>query len=338
LIVSTKCTAIKIKPINNQLSLRLLKPNSTEHNNIAMVSTATHMPYLPAACNTPCSASHPNVGKNASVTLPAPPIVPYSTSTMSTDTTADTSNRSRSSRSGRWTPDEKLLFLHGLHIFGRGRWKKIRQFLPTRTLIQIKSHAQKVLKREQAGNDIFTPLRNNKSRIKELIKDKSRLFQNIAPIFPNEQPPSYDMIHAKRLSTSQPYYRQSVSPPAIAPYPFVSTDRMNSPEHLMHPPQTSLSHYHAHPRHPSPRHHSMHPHIYRHITPPPPPTPQASQNQGRFSQSHSQLQNVPASKKATSSRSTPHLQSEKPPTKTTDVLAATALCELFRGNNDDVAQ
>jgi Myb-like DNA-binding domain len=37
-----------------------------------------------------------------------------------------------SSRSGRWTPEEKLLFLHGLRLYGRGRWKKIRQFLPTR--------------------------------------------------------------------------------------------------------------------------------------------------------------------------------------------------------------
>jgi hypothetical protein len=37
-----------------------------------------------------------------------------------------------SQRSGRWSPDEKLLFLHGLKVFGKGRWKKIRTFLPTR--------------------------------------------------------------------------------------------------------------------------------------------------------------------------------------------------------------
>ena len=33
---------------------------------------------------------------------------------------------------GRWSPEEKLLFLHGLKQFGRGRWKNIQMFLPTR--------------------------------------------------------------------------------------------------------------------------------------------------------------------------------------------------------------
>ena len=33
---------------------------------------------------------------------------------------------------GRWSPEEKLLFLHGLQLFGKGRWKKIRTFLPLR--------------------------------------------------------------------------------------------------------------------------------------------------------------------------------------------------------------
>lgn len=35
-------------------------------------------------------------------------------------------------RAGRWSPEEKLLFLHGLKMFGRGKWKKIQTFLPTR--------------------------------------------------------------------------------------------------------------------------------------------------------------------------------------------------------------
>jgi len=86
-----------------------------------------------------------------------------------------------SSRSGRWTPDEKLLFLHGLKLYGRGRWKKIRQFLPTRSLIQIKSHAQKVLKRDEVGDDIFSPLTANKDKVEVLLKDKTRLFQRDNP-------------------------------------------------------------------------------------------------------------------------------------------------------------
>jgi hypothetical protein len=43
-----------------------------------------------------------------------------------------TSQNIQSKRAGRWSPEEKLLFLHGLRQFGRGRWKKIQTFLPSR--------------------------------------------------------------------------------------------------------------------------------------------------------------------------------------------------------------
>lgn len=33
---------------------------------------------------------------------------------------------------GRWTADEKLLFLYGLKKFGKGKWKKISPLLPRR--------------------------------------------------------------------------------------------------------------------------------------------------------------------------------------------------------------
>lgn len=51
----------------------------------------------------------------------------------------------------------------------------------TRTLIQIKSHAQKVLKREELGDDVFLPLKANKDKVDALLKDKSRLFQRDDP-------------------------------------------------------------------------------------------------------------------------------------------------------------
>jgi hypothetical protein len=35
-------------------------------------------------------------------------------------------------RTGRWTLDEKLLFLYGLRQFGKGRWKKMKVYLPDR--------------------------------------------------------------------------------------------------------------------------------------------------------------------------------------------------------------
>jgi hypothetical protein len=35
-------------------------------------------------------------------------------------------------RVGRWTSDEKVLFLYGLRKFGKGRWKKISLYVPGR--------------------------------------------------------------------------------------------------------------------------------------------------------------------------------------------------------------
>lgn len=37
-----------------------------------------------------------------------------------------------SSRCGRWSLDEKLMFLYGLSLFGKGRWKKIHAYVPNR--------------------------------------------------------------------------------------------------------------------------------------------------------------------------------------------------------------
>ncbi len=43
---------------------------------------------------------------------------------------------------GRWTKKEHHIFLKGLKEFGRD-WKKMRELLPSRSLAQIRSHAQK---------------------------------------------------------------------------------------------------------------------------------------------------------------------------------------------------
>ncbi|GKY93964.1 hypothetical protein MPSEU_000363300 [Mayamaea pseudoterrestris] len=72
-------------------------------------------------------------------------------------------------KTGRWSFDEKLLFLFGLARFGKGKWKKISAYLPQRSLIQIKSHAQKVLKREAAGENVMRRLDENKPRVELLV-------------------------------------------------------------------------------------------------------------------------------------------------------------------------
>lgn len=40
-------------------------------------------------------------------------------------------------RTGRWTPDEKILFLYGLKRFGKGRWKKMSIYLPHRLVLYM---------------------------------------------------------------------------------------------------------------------------------------------------------------------------------------------------------
>ena len=63
-----------------------------------------------------------------------------------------------------------------IHIFSRQNthifYHDMCDVVSGRTLIQIKSHAQKVVKRDEAGDDIFAPLKANKSRIEALVKSK----------------------------------------------------------------------------------------------------------------------------------------------------------------------
>lgn len=49
-------------------------------------------------------------------------------------------------RTGRWSADEQRLFLEGLMRFGKD-WKAMVPLIKTRTLVQIRTHAQKMFKR-----------------------------------------------------------------------------------------------------------------------------------------------------------------------------------------------
>mmetsp|Transcript_40666 Transcript_40666/g.85435 ORF Transcript_40666/g.85435 Transcript_40666/m.85435 type:complete len:155 (-) Transcript_40666:144-608(-) len=58
-------------------------------------------------------------------------------------------------KSGRWTDSERRIFLEGLKKFGRGKWKEIATLIPSRSTVQVKTHAQMVMKRVQQGEDVF---------------------------------------------------------------------------------------------------------------------------------------------------------------------------------------
>lgn len=47
---------------------------------------------------------------------------------------------------GRWSAKEQNLFVQGLSKYGRD-WKKIGTLIPSRTLVQIRTHAQKMFQK-----------------------------------------------------------------------------------------------------------------------------------------------------------------------------------------------
>ena len=49
--------------------------------------------------------------------------------------------------SGRWTTEEHQLFLQGVQLYGR-EWKKMQPLIKTRSIVQIRTHAQKVFKKD----------------------------------------------------------------------------------------------------------------------------------------------------------------------------------------------
>mmetsp|Transcript_19160 Transcript_19160/g.36275 ORF Transcript_19160/g.36275 Transcript_19160/m.36275 type:complete len:213 (-) Transcript_19160:67-705(-) len=95
---------------------------------------------------------------------------------------------SGSMRTGRWTLDEKLLFLYGLRMYGKGRWKKISVYLPNRSLVQIKSHAQKVIKRFDNGEDVFLRLDENMIRTEAAVAQIHEHLKNEGIPIPPGQP------------------------------------------------------------------------------------------------------------------------------------------------------
>jgi len=52
---------------------------------------------------------------------------------------------------GRWTKEEHQMFLKGLKSHGK-IWKKIAIMIPTRTVIQIRTHAQKYFQKVERCN------------------------------------------------------------------------------------------------------------------------------------------------------------------------------------------
>lgn len=55
-------------------------------------------------------------------------------------------------QSGRWTTDEHNLFLTGLKMYQK-QWKQIAELVKTRTVVQIRTHAQKYFQKLEKIKD-----------------------------------------------------------------------------------------------------------------------------------------------------------------------------------------
>ena len=65
---------------------------------------------------------------------------------------------------GQWTSEEHNLFLQGVLMYGR-EWKKMQPLIKTRSIVQIRTHAQKVFK----GNVLNIQPRSNLRRSEDEV-------------------------------------------------------------------------------------------------------------------------------------------------------------------------
>ena len=102
----------------------------------------------PQTVSEPAMAAPPSAG--ASRRPSAVPSAPNPTTTAVTGAARPKSKKKKSQsgegaageNTGRWTAEEHRLFLQGLEQHGKG-WKKIASLIKSRTVVQIRTHAQK---------------------------------------------------------------------------------------------------------------------------------------------------------------------------------------------------
>lgn len=121
-------------------------PLSTSLNRMR-TTTTTKIEFL-SSKNEPCQSvllhasplsSRPHVDDQAEVARfpAAAPLVPTISPSPAVASTVESKKSAATSsvaapRSGRWTLDEKVLFLYGLQKYGRGKWKYIQSYCPGR--------------------------------------------------------------------------------------------------------------------------------------------------------------------------------------------------------------
>ena len=144
---------------------------------------------------------------------------------------------------GRWTAEEHRLFLQGLELHGKG-WKKIASLIKSRTVVQIRTHAQKyfqkLAKAKQNGEEgeilmegrggtaavpsITTSAAQTNKRRKQTSGTKRKAIQSVV---------ASAQRNGKKQVTGSDGMVPSVAP-ALAPY-------ILPPPHVVNPAETSAA-------------------------------------------------------------------------------------------------
>ena len=80
---------------------------------------------------------------------------------------------------GRWTEDERNKFIQGISLYGIN-WKKVKSLIPTRTAVQVRSHAQKFFYKMKSCKDDSLGIDFTLSSINN-VKDMINQIKNINP-------------------------------------------------------------------------------------------------------------------------------------------------------------
>ena len=98
---------------------------------------------------------------------------------------------------GRWTNEEHEAFLDGLNTFGK-EWKQIADFIQTRTVVQIRTHAQKYFQK-LAKDTGCAPMSTSKKESDDyVLQQQLRLGQNTTTMASATHPTKRQRKHSSR--------------------------------------------------------------------------------------------------------------------------------------------
>jgi len=139
---------------------------------VAIPNSSTNTVYHRLPTNTNNNPSSSILTSNLQPASSSPPSTKNSSKkqknsiSLNTSLSVSSSGSVQGENTGRWTAEEHRLFLQGLEQHGKG-WKKIASLIKSRTVVQIRTHAQKyfqkIAKARQNGEDGEVSMENREN-------------------------------------------------------------------------------------------------------------------------------------------------------------------------------